>query len=231
MKNWWKNYLFSHQCNHGYLVSHQWTTGDHCLREHKGKKEGVAYFVIEYQGIARTQSPTNKNYAPELPTFGAIARVSPTGVQWKGLALGEPPSRSRYPLCQVSMLYQSPSLPYRHTGLFVLLVCRKTIHMQDTWISRFQYINDSLKQQACNISNILTSLLFKLYLISGHDSPFKLDDHHRLCHRWRCLSGAGQSSMSNNKVLCNHKLTHLQNMNGNVCSLLLVRKWICLELK
>ena len=47
------------------------------------------YFII--QGIARTQSPTNINYAPESPTFGVIAEVSPTGVQWPGLALGEPP--------------------------------------------------------------------------------------------------------------------------------------------
>ena len=70
------------------------------------------YFTLICQGIARTQSPTNKNYAPELPTFGAIAKVSPTGVQWKGLALGEPPCRSRYPLCQVSMLFQAPSCPY-----------------------------------------------------------------------------------------------------------------------
>ena len=60
------------------------------------------------QGIARTQSPTNKNYAPELPTFGAIDGVSPTGVQWKGLVHGEPPYGSRYPLCQVSMLWQGP---------------------------------------------------------------------------------------------------------------------------
>ena len=47
------------------------------------------------QGIARTQSPTNKNYALELPTFGVIVEVSPTEVQWKGLALEEPPSWSR----------------------------------------------------------------------------------------------------------------------------------------
>ena len=47
-----------------------------------------------YQGIARTQSPTNKNYALELPTFGAIVGVSLTEVQWKGLALEEPPSWS-----------------------------------------------------------------------------------------------------------------------------------------
>ena len=56
------------------------------------------------QGKARTQFPTNRNYAPELPAFGVIAKVSPTEVQWKGLTLGEPPSGSRYPLCQVSML-------------------------------------------------------------------------------------------------------------------------------
>ena len=43
------------------------------------------------RGLARTQTPTNTNYAPEFPTFGEIARVSLTEVQWKGLALGEPP--------------------------------------------------------------------------------------------------------------------------------------------
>ena len=48
-----------------------------------------------YQGIARTQSPTNKNYALELPTFGVIVEVSPTEVQWKGLALEELPSWSQ----------------------------------------------------------------------------------------------------------------------------------------
>ena len=44
------------------------------------------------KGRARTQFPTIRNYAPELPTFGVIARVSPTKVQWKGLTLEEPPS-------------------------------------------------------------------------------------------------------------------------------------------
>ena len=44
------------------------------------------------KGIARTQSPTNKNYALELPTFGVIVGVSQTGVQWKGLTLVELPS-------------------------------------------------------------------------------------------------------------------------------------------
>ena len=50
--------------------------------------------IIDNQGIARTQSPTNKNYALELPTFGVIVGVSPTEVQWKGLTLEEPPSWS-----------------------------------------------------------------------------------------------------------------------------------------
>ena len=51
-----------------------------------------ANFFAFYQGIARTQSPTNKNYAFELPTFGVIVGVSRTEVQWSGLALEEPPS-------------------------------------------------------------------------------------------------------------------------------------------
>ena len=53
------------------------------------------FFGKFYQGIARTQSPTNKNDALELPTFGVIVGVSPTEVQWRGLALEEPPSWSR----------------------------------------------------------------------------------------------------------------------------------------
>ena len=44
------------------------------------------------KGLARTQIPTNRNYAIEFPTFGEIAGVNPTEVQWKGLALEEPPS-------------------------------------------------------------------------------------------------------------------------------------------
>jgi hypothetical protein len=51
--------------------------------------------VYVYKGIARTQSPTIKNYAFELPTFGVIVGVSPTLVQWRGLTLEEPPSWSR----------------------------------------------------------------------------------------------------------------------------------------
>ena len=40
-------------------------------------------FDSNYQGTARTQSPTTKNCTPELFTFGIIARVSPPAVQWK----------------------------------------------------------------------------------------------------------------------------------------------------
>ena len=49
-------------------------------------------FIGVIKGIARTQSPTIKNYALELPTFGVIVGVSLTGVQWRGLTLEEPPS-------------------------------------------------------------------------------------------------------------------------------------------
>ena len=44
------------------------------------------------KGIARTQSPTNKNYPPELRTFGTIVGISLTQVQWPGLHLGQLPS-------------------------------------------------------------------------------------------------------------------------------------------
>ena len=43
------------------------------------------------KGLARTQIPTNKNYAIEFPTFGEIAGVSHPEVQWNSLALEEPP--------------------------------------------------------------------------------------------------------------------------------------------
>ena len=75
-----------------------------------------------YKGRARTQSPTNKNYVPESPTFGEIAEVSPTGVQWKGLALGEPPTGSRYPLHQVSMLVLTVGTPEVLYGSWWIMV-------------------------------------------------------------------------------------------------------------
>ena len=64
------------------------------------------FLHFRWRGWARTQTPTNRNYTPELPTFGVIARVSRTEVQWFSLALGVPPSWSWFPLCQVSMLSQ-----------------------------------------------------------------------------------------------------------------------------
>ena len=48
----------------------------------------LPYFTTHIYAGQRERSPDYQNYAPELPTFGAIARVNPTAVQWKGLALG-----------------------------------------------------------------------------------------------------------------------------------------------
>ena len=56
------------------------------------RRELVTSIRIVFNGIARTQSPTIKNYALELPTFGVIVGVNQTVVQWKGLTLEEPPS-------------------------------------------------------------------------------------------------------------------------------------------
>ena len=42
--------------------------------------------IIDNQEIARTQSPTIKNYALELPTFGAIVGVSQTEAQWNTIS-------------------------------------------------------------------------------------------------------------------------------------------------
>ena len=63
------------------------------IKHHKGRVQLSTYHetALLCRGLARTQTPTTTNYAPEFPTFGEIARVSPTEVQWKGLALGEPP--------------------------------------------------------------------------------------------------------------------------------------------
>ena len=43
------------------------------------------------QGIARTQSPTNKNYVLKLLTFGTIVGVNFFQVQWRSLYLGKLP--------------------------------------------------------------------------------------------------------------------------------------------
>ena len=75
--------------------------------------------LMIYEGIARTQSPTNKNYALELPTFGAIVGVSQTEVQWDGLILEEPPSWSR--LTSVPGKY---ALLWKVTTIWMLLMIR-----------------------------------------------------------------------------------------------------------
>ena len=43
-------------------------------------------------GSARTLDPTNKNYAPELSTFGIIIEVNRSEVQWNSLSLEKLPS-------------------------------------------------------------------------------------------------------------------------------------------
>ena len=48
--------------------------------------------TIQLKGLARTQIPTNKNDDVEFPTFGEIAGVNHSLVQWSSLALEEPPS-------------------------------------------------------------------------------------------------------------------------------------------
>src|SRR4029434_3499738 len=52
------------------------------------------YSVIKpsRQGRARTQFPTTRNCAVEIPTFEEFAGVRTTGVQWPSLALGKQPS-------------------------------------------------------------------------------------------------------------------------------------------
>ena len=52
----------------------------------------IIIIISIIKGIARTQSPANKNCAPELTTFGSIAKVSTTGSAMVSLTLGEPPS-------------------------------------------------------------------------------------------------------------------------------------------
>ena len=43
------------------------------------------------KGDSANAVPHDINYASEFPTFGEIAEVNSTGVQWSSLALGEPP--------------------------------------------------------------------------------------------------------------------------------------------
>ena len=67
--------------------------------------------IIDNQEIARTQSPTIKNYALELPTLGATVGVSQTEAQWNGLILDKPPSWSRF-ASEVTMPSEDVRLRY-----------------------------------------------------------------------------------------------------------------------
>ena len=59
-----------------------------------GQHEYVPFFLTDDQGIARTQSPTNKNCALKWSTFETIVGVNQPEVQWDSLTLEEPPSWS-----------------------------------------------------------------------------------------------------------------------------------------
>ena len=50
---------------------------------------------VGLSGSARTLDPTNKNYAPELSTFGTIIEVNRSEVQWTSLSLEKLPSWSQ----------------------------------------------------------------------------------------------------------------------------------------
>lgn len=46
----------------------------------KNKKKSV------FGWVSANVDPILSNSAPKSPTFGAIANINPTGMQWKGLA-------------------------------------------------------------------------------------------------------------------------------------------------
>ena len=57
-----------------------------------GSLKDLILETFKLKGLARTQIPTNKNDDVEFPTFGEIAGVNHSVVQWSSLALEEPPS-------------------------------------------------------------------------------------------------------------------------------------------
>ena len=84
-------------------------------------------------GSARTLDPTNKNYAPELSTFGIIIEVNCSEVQWNSLSLEKLPSWSqlisapgKYKVtcrkCRLSTLC-------RHPGGSRFVEIRMTVHV------------------------------------------------------------------------------------------------------
>jgi len=54
----------------------------------EGEFKEAAALKYEFLRGKRERRPHRINYASEFPTFEEIAEVNPTGVQWKGLALG-----------------------------------------------------------------------------------------------------------------------------------------------
>ena len=111
------------------------------------------------QGIARTQSPTHRNYAVEIPTFREFAGVNKAAVQWQSLALGEPPSWSWCLPCQVSM---TPCLQRQapfHTkwlladgvGIQLYQITTGPLCLHDHWLARC-YCVDILSPNARFIS-------------------------------------------------------------------------------
>ena len=87
---WNKIQIWRHTTNFELASGRTWSANKELSYFSEEEKRRI-YRSFFIQGRARTQSPTTRNCAPESPTFGAIARVNPTGVQWKGLALGEQP--------------------------------------------------------------------------------------------------------------------------------------------
>ena len=64
-------------------------------QESKQLSAMIRMILTVLSGSARTLDPTNKNYAPELSTFGIIIEVNRSEVQWNSLSLEKLPSWSQ----------------------------------------------------------------------------------------------------------------------------------------
>ena len=112
----------------------------HCLLDY-GHDRGQTGIIMEVlSGSARTQDPTNKNYAPELSTFGIIIEVNRSEVQWNSLSLEKLPWWSR--LISAPGKYEVPVRGFRlstlctngggsRSGGF-----RITLHVLPSWVSK-----------------------------------------------------------------------------------------------
>ena len=127
--------------------------------------------TVKLKGLARTQIPTNKNNDVEFPTFGEIAGVNHSLVQWSSLALEEPPSWSWLrPLVQVSMLLWNV---FKMTKMWFF---QHHIWVQQIWVlfsvwkgncetfprktSHFMS-NDCLKLQETQFSKAILTMFYK----------------------------------------------------------------------